>query len=63
MSMIFGNVLDNDGIREKFVDVATGVGHHGSFLVAYAEMALLADPVNFELIKPTSLAIIEKYKL
>lgn len=55
--------ISDDEIRFVFINVANGVGNHGSFLMSFADALLRADAENFQLLKPIAKTLIRKYGL
>jgi hypothetical protein len=55
--------MSNDEIHHIFVEVATGRGRHGGFVMSFAQAVMHADPSNFELVRPTAMDLIAKYEL
>ncbi len=54
--------MSNEEILHIYVEIATGRGRHGGFLVSFAEALTRADPSNFDLVRPTALQLIAKYE-
>jgi len=52
--------MTDEEIRHTFIEIATGPGRHGSFLMAFANAVLAADPSNFALVRPLALLLISK---
>lgn len=55
--------MNKQEIRIIFVNIANGVGQHGSFLTLFAKTMLKADHENFDLLLPVAKDIINKYNL
>ena len=50
-------------LRYIFVEVASGRGRHGSFLLAFSQAFMRADAENVELLTPVALTLVHKYGL
>jgi len=55
--------LTDESIRALYIDIANGLGNHGSFLVTFADAFLRADAENFQLLKPVAMELVRKYNL
>jgi len=55
--------MDKHDLRYIFVEVASGRGRHGSFLLAFSQAFMRADAANTELLTPVALALVTKYGL
>ena len=55
--------MRDEEILHIFTEIAQGRGRHGSFLMAFAQAVMCADPSNFALIRPFASVLISKYGL
>lgn len=55
--------MRDEEILHIFVEITMGRGRHGSFLMAFAQAVVCADPSNFALVRPIALLLISKYGL
>lgn len=53
----------DEQLRDIYAAVAAGAGDHGSFLRGFAEAFMAADRDNMVLLRPSALALAEKYDL
>ena len=50
-------------LRHIFVEVASGRGRHGSFLLSFAQAFMRADAENTELLRDVAEKLVTKYGL
>jgi len=55
--------MTDQQILHIYIEVSLGRGRHGGFLTKFSEAVMLADPENFQLLRPLAKHFIEKYEL
>jgi hypothetical protein len=55
--------MTDQEILHVYVEIASGRGRHGGFLLAFAEAVVRADSSNFMLMRPVALLLMSKYGL